>query len=139
MADVAITAANVAKVSGSTTTDTGIAGATITAGQLVYLDSGTNTIKLADSNLSQAAANTIGIALHGSLSGQPIQYAIGGDITIGGTVTVAGVYVTSANAGGLAPVADLVSGMYTKVIGVGLSATVLSIINRGPSTLVTVP
>ncbi len=136
--DISITAANVAIVTGATTTS-GTAGATITAGQLVYLDSVTSTIKLADANASQATAACVGVALNGAASGQPINYATAGDVTIGGTVTIGGIYVVSATAGGLAPVADLTSTWYTKVFCIGKTASIVTIVNKGPSTLVAVP
>lgn len=137
-ADVSITAANVAPSTNAQTTQA-VAGATITAGQAVYLDSTTNTIKLADANNTVLTADAVGIAINGASSGQPIIYQTGGDITVGGTVTVGGVYLVSANAGGIAPVADLTTGWFTKVLLIGKTASVATIINRGPSSLVAVP
>ena len=138
MSDVAITAANVVHDINSIT-GTGTAGATITAGQLLYLDSGTSTLKLCDSNASQAAATCVGIALHAALANQPIRYQTSGDITIGGTLTVGGIYVASATAGGLAPVADLATGMYTTVVIIGRTSAIGTIVLASPSTLVAVP
>lgn len=126
-ADITVTAASVAKGTGATTSD-GIAGATITAGQAVYLDSTTNTIKLADANASSAASTAVGIALHGAASGQPIKYQTGGQITIGATVAVGTIYVVSGTAGGIAPSTDLASGWYTNILGV---ATTTGIITMG--------
>lgn len=137
-ADVSITAANVVHDINATYA-TGIAGATITAGQPLYLDSGTNTLKLCDANASQAAASCVGISLHGAASGQPIKYQTGGDITIGGTLTVGGVYVCSGTAGSVAPVADLATGWYTTVILIGRTASIGTIVLAQPSTLVAVP
>lgn len=138
MSDVAITAANVVHDINFQSAN-GTAGATITAGQLLYLDAGTNTYKLADANASEAAATVAGIALHAALSGQPIRFQIAGDITIGGTLTVGGIYVASATAGGLAPVADLTTGMYTTVVLIGRTSTIGTIVLAAPSTLVAVP
>lgn len=138
MADVSITAANVVHDINAAY-GSGVAGVTITAGQVVYLDAGTNTIKLADANASSATADAVGIALHGALSGQPIKYQTGGDITVGGTVTVGGAYVVSATPGGIAPVADLTSGWYTKLLMLGRTSAIATLINQGPSTLVAVP
>lgn len=125
MADLTITAANVA--AGSTAAKaTGTAGVTITAGQVVYLDSATNTIKLADADASSATATCIGIALHASLAGQPISYQTDGTITIGATLTAGKVYVVSATAGGIAPSADLTTNWRTTILGVATSTTVLT-------------
>ncbi len=138
MSDVSITAANVSPVTGATIS-AGFAGVSIAAGQLVYLDSATSTIKLADANASILTAACIGIAVNTAGVGQYLNYASAGDINIGGTVTIGGIYVVSANAGGLAPVADLTSTWYTKVFCIGKTASIVTIVNKGPSTLVQVP
>lgn len=126
MADLSITASQVlAPTDGSGNFAQYIAGATITAGQSVYLDSATNTVKLADANASQAAAAAVGIATHAALSGQPVRVmgGRGGYITIGaGAAPAVGtIYVVSATAGGIAPHGDLATGAYTTILGVGAS------------------
>lgn len=123
MSDVSITAANVIADSGANIT-TGTAGATITAGQAVYRDANdSNKIKLADANASLTAATAVGIALHGATAGQPISYMTSGTLTVGGTVAAGLIYVVSATAGGIAPSADLTTGWYTHILGVGISTT----------------
>lgn len=109
MADLTITAANVAFTSG--TTASGTAGATVTAGQAVYIDTAnSNVLKLAQSDGTTLEATVAGIALHGSLTGQPLSYArTGSTINIGATTAKTTTYVLSATAGGVAPQADLVS------------------------------
>lgn len=109
MADLTITAANVIKTS-TTSVVTGVAGATITAGQSVYLDSTTSTIKLAQADGTAAEVAAVGIALHAALTGQPVSYATGGPINIGATTAKTTTYMVSATAGGVAPQADLTSG-----------------------------
>ena len=54
MADLTLTAASVLAGSNATTR-LGTAGATITAGQVVYFDDTTNTFKLADTDSATAA------------------------------------------------------------------------------------
>ena len=134
MTDLAITAANVVKGSGATY-DTGVAGATITAGQLVYKDaSDSNKYKLVDSDSATAAARVVhGIALNGASSGQPLQVQRTGEITIGATLTVGETYVASDTAGGIMPIGDLETGDYVTIIGVGKTSSVLalSIFNSG--------
>jgi hypothetical protein len=89
MADLVITAANVLPGSSAVIKE-GTAGAAITAGQVVYADSATNTYKLADCNSATAAVRSPkGIALHAAASGQPIAILTSGLITIGATVAVA--------------------------------------------------
>lgn len=108
MADLTVTAASVLWTSGSKLT--GTAGASVTAGQVLYLDSAAGTLKLAQSDGTTAEADAVGIALHAAGSGQPLTYAAQGAlINIGATTSKATTYVVSAAAGGVAPQADLVS------------------------------
>lgn len=127
MADLTITAASVVKGSGASV-PSGIAGATITAGQVVYLDSATNTLKLADNDSATAAVRSpVGIALNGASSGQPLAYLSSGLITIGATTVVGQVYCLSSTAGGICPVADVNAGDYNTVIGIGTSVTQIKV------------
>ena len=109
MADLSITPASV--VAG---TDAdyyqGVSGGTVTAGMAVYLDALDNKLK---------AADVKGIALHGASDGQPLRVQTAGSLTIGATTTVGAAYVLSATPGGIAPIADLLSAMYTTYVGVG--------------------
>lgn len=123
MADLSITAANV--LAGiNARKRTGIAGATITAGQTVYEDTADNSkLKLADNNASAATAKCAGIALHGAANGQPLTIVEeDDDFTVGGTLSI-GVYALSATAGGICPVADLASGNYPVVLFIAKSTT----------------
>jgi hypothetical protein len=121
MADVTVTAADVLKTDGAT--GKGTAGATITAGQALYIDStDSSSLKPADADV-EASAVCVGIALHGSADGQPIEYQKTGTIDIGGTVTVGTPYFVSTTAGGIAPIADLLTGDYVTLIGIATAAT----------------
>ena len=127
MADLSITAASVAPGTGATVSD-GIAGATVTQGQVIYQDStAANVWKLADTNASAAAAAAIGIALNGASSGQHLRIQTGGEITIGATVAVGRVYVLSATAGGICPSADLAAGHFTQILGIGKTTAIISL------------
>lgn len=127
MADLSITVANVVAGSGAVKKH-GTAGATITAGQVVYLDSSDNKYKLADCDSATAAVRSpAGIALHGSLANQPLTILESGPITIGATIAASVAYYLSATAGGICPVADLASGDYAVVLGLGTSTTVLQV------------
>lgn len=142
MSDVSITAANVVK-GANAKTRRGRAGATITAGQVVYEDSSDSfDLKLADANASAATANPVGIALHGASDGQPLEYVYeDDDFTPGGTLSLSaaaddGVYVLSGTAGGIAPIGDLASGMYPVILGVAKSTTKMNLkIVRGTAAL----
>lgn len=136
MADLTITAANV--VAGSNAKKTsGIAGAAITAGQVVYLDSAnTGKWQLADTDSATAAVRQPhGIALHAASLNQPIEVQTAGDITIGATVAAGVVYYLSGTPGGICPVADVASGDYPSVIGMGISTTQIKIAIIAPNVV----
>jgi hypothetical protein len=127
MSDLSITAANVVSGSGSRIIH-GTAGATLTAGQVVYLDSATSTYKLADTDSATAAVRVpAGITLNAAASGQPVSVHVSGPLTIGATVAVGDVYYLSGTAGGLAPFADVAAGDYPCIIGICPSTSVLDV------------
>ncbi len=128
MANLSITAANVAQVDGGVFD--GTAGETITAGCVVYLKSSDNRLWLALANTPAvpALAAVKGIALHGASAGQPLRIQTSGQITIGATVVVAAVYVLSATAGLICPTADITTtGYYRSVLGVATSTTIITL------------
>lgn len=127
MADVTVTAASVVPGTTGAEFEDGKAGATLTAGQLVYLDTTTNTYKLADANASAVTPVIRGVTMNGGASGQYIRIQRKGRYTVGGTVVVGTIYVASGTAGGIAPSTDLVSGWYTSVLGVGVTAAIIDI------------
>lgn len=126
MADLSVTAANVI---GLGTTEDGTAGATITAGQLVYKDTtDANKFKLTDSDSATAAVREIfGVALNSASSGQPLRVLKGGIMTLNAVVTVGEIYVASDTAGGIMPEGDLEIGDYVQVLGIGTSTTTIKI------------
>lgn len=127
MADLSITAANVLAGAGAAVSR-GVAGATVTAGQSVYLDTADGKWKLADNNSATAAARAPGgIALNGASNGQPLAVLTSGPITIGATLTAGVAYYLSDTPGGICPVADLATGEYPSVIGIATSTTVLKV------------
>lgn len=136
MADVSVT--SVVKNANSVVAY-GTAGATLAAGQWLYKDAtdtdsdGKAKLKLADADSSATTAQVEGMALHGSLSGQPIVYITGGDFTMNAALTAAKVYVLSSTAGGKAPVADLTTNWRTSILGFARSTTVfaVNIVNTG--------
>lgn len=133
MADLSITAASVAPYTGATSPSVigrGTAGTTITAGQSIYLDSTTSTLKLADADASTAASYGVGIAMHAALSGQPLAYVYGGFFTPGATLTKGQWYCVSATAGGIAPISDTVAatGAHPCLLFYAISTTVAFVI-----------
>jgi len=126
MVDISITPANVVKGTDAVV-QSGIAGATILAGQSVARDVD-GLIKLYDSDSASSNIRTLlGVALHGASANQPIQFQTGGNITIGGTVVTGTVYLGSDTAGGIRPAVDLNSGDFTSVLGIAISAAAIKI------------
>jgi hypothetical protein len=124
MADFTVTPANVL-ASSNAKTKTAISGVSIIAGQTLYRDVN-GLMKLFDANGVSPANQLAGIALHGSLTGQPISYvtedpAFTPGITTGLTVGTA--VLGSATPGGLCPDADKVSTWFVTEIGRGISTT----------------
>ena len=132
MSDLAITAANVVVASPSTTNN-GVAGATITAGQTVYLSPTTGDYLPAKAN-NVNTTTVAGIALNNAAAGQPLQILTSGNYVCGGTPVVGGTYMLSAaNAGGIAPVDDIVTTDYVSFLGIATSNTniFIQILNSG--------
>ena len=129
MADLSITAANCVPVAGSGSgVKWGTSGGTLTAGKTIYLDSATNTWKLADSNDATAAVRQpTALCLTGSSSGQPVAYVTDGQVTLGATMTAGVAYYQSDTPGGICPVADVGSGEYPCIIGIAVSTTVIQL------------
>lgn len=128
MTDISITAGNVVPANNAII-ERGTAGATITAGQVVYLDTSDNRYKLADADSATAAVRAArGIALNGASAGQPLAVQTGGDLTIGATIA-AGVsyYLSAGTAGGICPIADLGQDDYPVLVGMGKSTTLLKV------------
>ena len=124
MADLVITAADVLRgTSGGEIIESGVAGATITAGQVIYRDTTTNTWLLAECDGTALAAGigtTLAISLHGALTGQPLTFIRGGSLGLGAILTAAGIYVLSGTPGGIAPIADLAVADYVVLLGAGM-------------------
>lgn len=135
MADISITPASVVPGSNATQIQ-GTAGETITAGMAVYLKTSDSRWwkAQADGTAAESGSGTqLGVALCGASAGQPIvvDIADANGITIGGTVAVGTVYVVSATAGGICPEADITSGQYLTIIGVGSTTSAIKMLAGG--------
>jgi hypothetical protein len=127
MANLTITAANVLAGSNATTGQ-GTAGAAITAGQALYVDTADNKYKLADANSATVAARSpSAIALNGAALNQPVSFLTAGDITIGAAVVPGTTYCLSATAGAICPQVDLTTGDYPVQLGIAKSASVIAV------------
>lgn len=127
MADLSITAANVVADAGSTVSSS-TAGATITAGDALYIDSAdSNKVKPCDADVA-ASAVCVGIALNSASSGQPVNYQKSGTLTIGATVAVGVAYYVTPNTGGLGAWAEVQADDYATLVCVGASTSKVMIV-----------
>jgi hypothetical protein len=128
MADITVTASSVAPITGTTNNtliSQGTAGATITQGVPLYADATAANQLKPTANGAANTAQVVGIALNSASAGQPVTYAIGGDLTFGSGLTKGIVYVVSTNSGKIAPTSDLIAGNYVTVLGVATGAGTL--------------
>lgn len=131
MADISITASAVVANSGART-NTGVAGAAIAAGDVVYLDTATTgKWQLADSDAASAEARgqtaNLGIALNSAAANQPLVVAVGGPVTVGAVLTAGTAYYLSDTPGKICPVADITGGDYYTLMGLASSTSVLNV------------
>ncbi len=131
MAAFSITAANVLH-SSSATIFTGTAGATITQGQPIYLDSVTNTYKLANALTNSPVA---GIAMVGASTNQDMVICSRDPNFAPGFAIGAGNFVLVGNvAGQLNPVEDRGTGWFVTSLGVGIGGNRLNFSITGSNT-----
>ena len=100
-------------------------GATLAAGQPVYLDAADNEHKLADANDTLAKAAIVGVTITPGVDGGYGYIAVGGSIVlVGATGGVVGQpYVVSATAGSITEHNDLTTGQYVSKVGTLASST----------------
>ncbi len=139
MADLSITASAVVP-SSAAILNQATAGATIVAGQLIYIDSsdldsrGRGKAKLADANSGTAAVRSVaGIAINGASSGQPVDYVVRDTALViaASGLTAGTIYGLSATAGGLAPSADFTTGWYPSVVAIAKNTTTIDFMAPG--------
>jgi len=120
MADLSITAASVIPSSNAVIA-IGTAGATIVAGQSLYIDTAnSNVLKLYDADGSALTSTMAGIALGGAASGQSVRYVTQDPaLVLGCTMVVGDTLWGSDTAGGLTiTFAELEAGDYITCVGV---------------------
>lgn len=126
MADISVTAASVLAAS-SATTEQGTAGATITAGAVVALNTTTGKYVLADADGASGIDRPRGLALNGASDGQPLKIVRSGDVTFNAVLTAGVSYFLSPTPGGIAPRADVLTGDIVSSLGIAKSTTVLAL------------
>ena len=124
MADLSITAAQVLSedpvgTENMTNTKTGLATEAITTGQACYMDSNDVSLSKNDGTTAQAAFK--GIALNTAGAGQPVTLKTDNRLTLGAgaSPTLAETYAVSSTAGGICPIADVLTGDAVIIIGLG--------------------
>lgn len=123
MAALTITAAEVQKTA-TTVSKSYRAGATIGAGQVVYIDTD-NEAQLSDADGAAALRAVKGIAINSASDQQPIEVAIAGDITLGATaapVRGTAYFLGKSAAGALGPFGDLAAGDTSIFVCIGIGS-----------------
>ncbi len=129
MAAISLTAGSVIP-SASAVLKYGVAGETITAGQVLYIEPVTLLMKLCDANSTAAIAAAVGIATNGASVNQRVYYCTEdlGGFAIGATILSGDTLWTSGTAGGITKTAaDNVNPVYCTVLGVMTSTTLAKI------------
>lgn len=126
MADISVTASAVLAAS-TAEKEHGVAGATITAGQVVALNTTTGKYVLADADGAAGIDRPRGIALNGASDGQPLAIVKAGDVTFNAVLTAGVSYFLSPTPGGIAPRADVLTADIVTHLGIAKSTTVLAL------------
>lgn len=126
MADLTITPADVV-VSDTTVLEVVEVGTTVSAGDVIVLDSANSNWILASNTTAALSGNgidrNIKIALSSGTSGQRIVVSRpNSTITLGSVLTTGRVYVLSAS-GAISPESDATTGDYVTILGYAASAT----------------
>ena len=110
--------------------ETGVAGTTIVAGDVLYRDtSDASKLKLADANDASSIVRLVrGIAICSAAPGQRVSYVTEDDsLTLGSALfDIGDGFIVSATPGKIAPEADLASGMYRTNLGIAVSTGAIS-------------
>jgi len=140
-ADVSITAASVKPSSAAILRRDWTAGEALTAGQLVYRSSSDFKIYKADCDSGTAGIrDCIGIAVTSAAADGPVVVCLEDPaLTLGGTAANGTVYCLSATAGGICPLADITTGGYVTVVGVGSTTAVIAFRAKGIRSTVALP
>lgn len=129
MTDISVTATQVTWVSG-VRPFVGQGGGSGTPGQPVYLDTTTNTYKLADAD-TDAESVVAGVLLDNMVSGRPCIIAPpNAVINWGATLTAGTIYTLAVTAGGVCPWADLGTGDYVNVLAIGAGTAIAEVIGK---------
>lgn len=118
MADLTITAANVAVEKEGATLISVTFGEATTAGQSVYRNSTDSKYYLTDADLSRQAAEVRGIVHTGGAADAVGLIVTSGPMDVGATLTAGQAYAASGTPGGIMPIDDWASGDWLSTLGV---------------------
>jgi hypothetical protein len=130
MADIAITAANFLGSANARYIQQK-AGVALTAGQFVYFDTGSGTVKLAKANGAAPINTLFGVAAENAAANQQV-LVITSDpaLAIGGTIAAGAVcWLSAVNAGGInaTPADDVSGGTMTRIVlGIGMGSNTMN-------------
>jgi hypothetical protein len=130
MSNLSPTAANVKRVSGSIFQKT--AGAAVVRGDVCYLKASDGKAYLGQCDGTTEEAEALYMALNDAAADQPVTLQKGGEINLGAILTVGVVYVLSATAGKIAPLADLVSTNKLTIVGTARTTSILRLSPNAP-------
>jgi hypothetical protein len=131
MADITVTTTAVIPASNAKKV-TGVAGEALTIGQAVYKKTTDKRWWKSDKDAVETALE-YGIALSTTTAAaQGVVVQIGGDLAFGAILTVGETYVVGEAAGGIAPIADVGTGEYSRILG---QATTTSNLTVKPQTI----
>lgn len=120
MAVLSFTSTDVKLTSGNVTTATVATGQTITAGNVVTLDSNGDIVQAANTSWALSGQYGIYIALTDAAAGQECTYANPDAVIDIGSVSTDGImYFVSSTAGSVEPYADLTTGDYLTAVCYG--------------------
>lgn len=130
MSNLSPTAANVKRVSGSIFTKT--AGAAVVRGDMCYVKASDGKAYLGQCDGTTEEAEALYMALNDAAADQPVTLQKGGEVNLGAILTVGVVYVLSAAAGKIAPLADLVSTNKLTIVGTARTTSILRLSPNAP-------
>jgi hypothetical protein len=132
VAAISVTAANVKPFASDAVIRMETAGATITAGQLLYQDSSdSDKVKLldVDSTGSAASATLYGVAMAGASADDPIAVLIAGTFNCGGTVAAGAWYFGHPSAGSFTTTfSDLQTGDRSTLLGYATTTSLIKLV-----------
>ncbi len=127
MADLSVTAGNVTP-GPNARIETGVAGEALTPLQPVYKATDGKWYKADNNGATDLVRAAKAVTLGTAAANQPITVQKSGRVNCGSILTKNIPYFLSDTAGGICPLADVGTGEYGCIIGIGLSATEMLLI-----------